>query len=83
MTNTERIQANNANLRECIKTAENLPEVGASFPIYEGGYSVTSSVHGDITLPTAQKVLMQDIKINKIPYAVVSNNTGGQTATIG
>lgn len=28
MTNTERIQANNAELRECIEMAENLPEAG-------------------------------------------------------
>ena len=28
MTNTERIQANNAELRECIQMAENLPDVG-------------------------------------------------------
>ena len=30
MTNTERIQANNASLRECIETAENLPNAGGS-----------------------------------------------------
>lgn len=29
MTNTERIQANNAELRECIEIAENLPNAGA------------------------------------------------------
>lgn len=30
MTNTERIQANNAELRECIETAENLPDAGGA-----------------------------------------------------
>lgn len=28
MTNTERIQANNTKLRECIEIAENLPDAG-------------------------------------------------------
>lgn len=36
MTNTERIQANNAALRECIETAENLPDAGS------GGEDVTA-----------------------------------------
>lgn len=30
MTNTERIQANNEELRECIRTAENLPDAGST-----------------------------------------------------
>lgn len=33
MTNTERIQANNAELRECIELAENLPEAGTSVEV--------------------------------------------------
>lgn len=36
MTNSERIQANNAELRECIESAENLPEAGgAAEPVVE------------------------------------------------
>ena len=50
---------------------------------YDGEYSVTSSAECDITLPTAHKILKEDIKVNKIPYAEVSNNTGGLTVTIG
>lgn len=36
MSNTERIQANNAELREAIETAENLPDAGS------GGVSFTT-----------------------------------------
>lgn len=52
-------------------------------PKYDGEYAVTPSTEGDITLATAQKMLDADVKVNKIPYAEVSNNTGGKTATIG
>lgn len=51
--------------------------------LYEGTYSVTSKVDTDVILPTAKKVLEKDITVNKIPYAEVSNNTGGKTVTIG
>lgn len=83
MTNKSRIQANNAKLRDCIDVAENLPEAGASFPSYEGTYTVVPSTVEEITLATAQKVLLADVKVNKIPYAEVSNNKGGKTVTIG
>lgn len=83
MDNKSRIQANNAKLRECIDIAENLPEAGATFPSYEGEYTVTPSTEEEITLATAQKVLLADVKVNKIPYAEVTNIKGGKTVTIG
>lgn len=83
MTNRERIQANNADLRECIEIAENLPDAGASYPSYEGDYTVVPSTETDTTLETAQKLLLANVKVTKIPYAEVSNNKGGKTATIG
>lgn len=36
MTNTERIQANNASLRECIETAESLPDAGSNVEAWTG-----------------------------------------------
>ncbi len=51
-------------------------------PQYDGEYSITPSVN-EQTLETAQTYLDADIKINKIPYAEVSNSSGGMTATIG
>ena len=52
-------------------------------PPYEGNYTVTPSTENEITLETAQKLMLADVKVEKIPYAEVSNNKGGKTATIG
>ena len=51
-------------------------------PLYDGEYEVTPRVR-EQTLPTAQKFLARDVKIEKIPYVEVSNNSGGVTASIG
>lgn len=48
---------------------------------YEGSYEVTPTVDGE-TLKTAQTFLEKDIKINKIPYFEVNNNSGGNTVYI-
>lgn len=51
-------------------------------PVYDGNYAVTPAVT-EQTLKTAQKKMVADVKIKKIPYFEVSNNSGGTTATIG
>lgn len=51
-------------------------------PDYSGTYSVTPKTEIQ-TLKTAQKTLRNDIKVFAIPYAEVSNKSGGITATIG
>jgi hypothetical protein len=79
MTNTERIQANNANLRECIETAEALPDMGEPFA---GEYTIIPTADEAQILKTSQKVMTKDLTIEKIPYYEVSNTTGGKTATI-
>lgn len=48
MTNTERIQAHNELLRECIETAENLPNAGG------GGGSIASKLLEDATFEDAE-----------------------------
>lgn len=58
-----------------IKIYDNAPE-------YEGEYEVTPKIEAQ-TLPTAERLLMKDVKIEKIPYFEVSNNSGGITASIG
>lgn len=83
MTNTERIQANNAELREAIEIAENLPDANTSdYEVYEGSYKVTP-VASSQTLDTSNKLMQADVLVEKIPYAEVSNNSGGKTASIG
>lgn len=49
---------------------------------YEGEYEVTPSVQAQ-TLSTAGKLLQDDITITEIPFAEVSNTSGGTTVTIG
>lgn len=58
-----------------IKVYENAPE-------YEGSYEVTPALAPQ-TLSTAEKVLMKDITVEKIPITKVSNVSGGYTVIIG
>ena len=83
MTNTERIQANNEELRKSIEMAETLPDVSVDDgDPYEGEYVVTPKVN-EQTLPTKQKVMLDDMTVLAIPYAEVTNNSNGKTVTIG
>ena len=50
---------------------------------YNGEYEVTPSASADVTLLTSQTFVDANIKVNKIPYSEVSNNSGGVTANIG
>ncbi len=51
-------------------------------PPYEGEYEVTPKFEAQ-TLHTADRLLTKDVIIEEIPYAEVSNNSGGTTVTIG
>lgn len=55
---------------------------GERLPNYIGSYSVVPSSR-PVTLPTKNKSMLDDVTIHKIPYAEVSNPSGGMTATIG
>ena len=58
----------------------------ADLPVFEptaGTWSVTPLVEAETTLHTAGNYLDRDIVVEAIPYAEVSNPTGGMTATIG
>lgn len=54
----------------------------SNYEVYEGAYIVTPSVSNQ-TLETANKLMQSDVTIEEIPYAEVSNNSGGKTASIG
>lgn len=51
-------------------------------PVYDGEFSVTPSATEEQTLLTSQKFMDADIKIEKIPYAEVTNSANGTTITI-
>ena len=50
---------------------------------YNGEYQVTPRTGEDVTLLTADTFVDANIKVKKIPFAEVSNNSGGTTVTIG
>lgn len=52
-------------------------------PAYDGEYVITPSTEEAQTLLTAQTFVDSNIKIEKVPYAEVTNNSGGKTVTIG
>lgn len=49
---------------------------------YKGAYEVTPKVEAQ-TLPTKDKMLIDDMTIKAIPIFKVSNTTGGNTVFIG
>ena len=56
--------------------------IGGNVEEYKGSYEVTPRLQ-EQTLPTARKVMRDDVKINKIPITTVSNSSGGNTVIIG
>ena len=48
---------------------------------YEGPYDVTPKVTAQ-TLPTAKKLMREDVSVRAIPYFDVSNPAGGNTVYI-
>ena len=53
-----------------------------NFDPYQGDYEVDPSAHEAIILPTRNKALLDDVTVNKIYYAEVSNLADGMTAYI-
>ena len=49
---------------------------------YSGEYTVTPKVEAQM-MPTKNKLMLDDVTIEAIPYAEVSNSTNGKTITIG
>lgn len=57
-------------------------ELIEQFPLYSGQYAIVPSTN-EQNLITKNKILTDDVTVNAIPYAEVTNNTGGMTVTIG
>lgn len=51
--------------------------------LYNGDYNIQSSLTEDIVLDTKDKVMTDDITINKIGITTTSNESGGYTLYIG
>lgn len=55
----------------------------AELPVYSGEYEISPLTSSDIEMQTAQTYMNTNVRIKKIPYAEVQNNSGGITASIG
>ena len=66
-----------------IEVINNL-ELGSDqeYATYEGSYEITPRTVSQ-TLPTENKLLIQNLNIKSIPYYETSNETGGTTVVIG
>lgn len=56
---------------------------GGQLPPYAGDYTVVSDVYDDTVLPTANRSMLHNMTVLKIPQREVSNPTGGTTFIIG
>jgi hypothetical protein len=61
---------------------EMITDVISALPLYDGTSEVTPRVDSQI-LPTAQKIMKEDLTVKAIPYYDVSNSSGGSTIFIG
>jgi hypothetical protein len=53
-------------------------DTNVAYPFYKGEYEVTPTRYNQ-SLDTSNKILTKDITIVEIPYAEVSNTSGGNT----
>ena len=58
------------------------PMITSGIPNYEGPYEIRPAVQVQ-ELQTAEKRMKDNLLILEIPYAEVTNTSGGMTATIG
>lgn len=57
-------------------------EVDKNHEVYMGEYDVTPNIEQQV-LETANKVLVENVTIKKIPFFEVGNTSGGTTVYIG
>lgn len=77
------IKDNTSGLLAILEAVNDLPTADdTEYEIYDGSYQVTPKTASQ-TLATANKLMQADVMVNEIPYAEVTNNSGGKTASIG
>ena len=57
-------------------------QLSGNLSIYNGDYTVTPSVE-EQTLKTANKKMLEDVTVKKIPFYETGNLSGGHTVYIG
>ena len=56
---------------------------GGSVPVYSGSYTAVPKVEEEVVLPTANKLLAENVTVSKVPFYEVTNLSGGKTFIIG
>lgn len=78
-----KIKNNTTGLQAILDAVNELPSADtADYEVYDGSYQVTPKVSSQ-TLATSNKLMQANVVVEQIPYAEVTNNSGGKTATIG
>lgn len=75
-----KLQTNSKRLNAEFAGFQRVTEIKDAEP-YTGDYEITPKVEAQ-TMPTAQKLMAQDVTIKAIPFYNVSNNSGGSTVYI-
>lgn len=73
-----KLKNNTNDLHTILDAVNDLP----SYEAYSGAYQVVPKVVSQ-TLATANKLMQANVTVEEIPYAEVSNDSGGKTASIG
>lgn len=66
-----------------ITTSSQIVKEYVGAPDYDGAYDVIPMAWEGQTLPTAMKLLRENVTVQEIPYYEVSNQSGGVTVNIG
>lgn len=82
IANSIRTKKGTSDIIKPEKMSEEIASIEAGGAPYEGDYEVTPKLE-EQTLPTAQKLMKENLKIKEIPISVVSNTGGGNTVIIG
>lgn len=78
-----KLKNNTDGLHAILDAVNDLPSADTSnYEVYDGLYQVTPKTVSQ-TLATANKLMQDNVMVEEIPYAEVTNDSGGKTASIG
>lgn len=78
----QNIQGNLSKIISEIEGTISAPPTYSNYHFYEGTYEVIPAAELDITLNTANQILLDNITVKEIPYFETTNDSGGYTVTI-
>ena len=61
----------------------NVGRTGGDIPVYSGSYTVIPKPEDEVVLPTANKLLSDNVTVGRVPFYEVTNQSGGKTFIIG